>query len=379
MPIRDFLFDIAKIIEGAVGADLDKVNSYSNQLCDRLEVEGEHEGARRIRKILSSKSVKTVGLSRANDNRGSSPAWHLPVDSESRLPTADESTHPIGSVDFFVSDRIRREIDQFLTFFRASDALVANGVGLSPTMLLFGPPGCGKTQLAKYIASELELPLITARVDGLISSYLGSTSKNIRTLFDYVASRPCIFFLDEFDALAKMRDDDREMGELKRVVIGLLQNIDALGKDHVLIAATNHEHLLDAAIWRRFACKIKLEAPDEATRRVMIGKFLHQFAEPGLVDILTWLGEGMTGAQLRHAAEDCIRDSVIKSMTHVEIRSAVERVLAVKCRFDSGAATLSDYVRETRRANPKRFSQAKLSKIFGISQATASRLLKGEG
>ena len=79
-----------------------------------------------------------------------------------------------------------------------------------------GPPGTGKSRLARYIADELGLELYVARLDGLISSYLGSTSKNIRALFDFAAKTPCVLFLDEFDAIAKVRSDGQELGELKR-------------------------------------------------------------------------------------------------------------------------------------------------------------------
>src|SRR4029077_10470965 len=108
-----------------------------------------------------------------------------------------------------------------------------------PSLLIYGPPGCGKTQLARHVAEELHLPLLTARVDTIVSSYLGNTSKNIRSLFEHAMARPCVLFLDEFDAIAKLRDDQHELGELKRVVISLLQNIDALDSSITLIPATD--------------------------------------------------------------------------------------------------------------------------------------------
>lgn len=263
--IRELIFDLSKVVEGAVSGDAQKIVSYATRLSDRLEQGGEADLAKRLRGIISSSKVSRFGLAKASDL--SSPA--IPVDSESRLPVADESTYHSGSIELYLPPNAQSALDTFLTFYRASSLLYAKGVGVSASMLLFGPPGCGKTQLAKYVAAETNLPLITARADSLISSYLGSTAKNIRSLFTHANSQPCVLFLDEFDSIAKMRDDDRELGELKRVVISLLQNIDAMGKDRILIAATNHEHLLDPAIWRRFACRIKLDLPNDESRASM--------------------------------------------------------------------------------------------------------------
>ena len=92
---------------------------------------------------------------------------------------------------------------------------------------------------------------------------LGSTAKNIRKIFDYASRRECILFLDEFDVIAKLRDDKNELGELKRVVNSLIQNIDAFSNDSILIAATNHHELLDPAIWRRFTTIVSLEKPQK--------------------------------------------------------------------------------------------------------------------
>ncbi len=114
---------------------------------------------------------------------------------------------------------------------------------------------------------------MTARLDGLVSSFLGSTAKNIRKIFDYASKEPCILFLDEFDVLAKIRDDKNELGELKRVVNSLLQNIDNFSEDSILIAATNHAQLLDEAVWRRFTKVLKLDLPNEKLRRELILEF----------------------------------------------------------------------------------------------------------
>src|SRR3712207_5844920 len=126
-------------------------------------------------------------------------------------------------------------------FFQAEDGIRDIGV-----------TGVQTCALPIYISMETGLPLITARLDGMISSLLGSTAKNIRKIFDFASRQECILFLDEFDVIAKIRDDKNETGELKRVVNSLIQNIDVFSRDSIIIAATNHHELLDPAIWRRF-------------------------------------------------------------------------------------------------------------------------------
>ena len=119
-------------------------------------------------------------------------------------------------------------------------------------VLMFGPPGSGKTSAAEGLAAELGIPLVVVRLDSLISSYLGETASNLRRVVDYAARAPFVVLFDEFDAIGRNRDDPQEHGELKRVVNAFLQMIEAYSGTSLLLAATNHEQLLDPALWRRF-------------------------------------------------------------------------------------------------------------------------------
>ncbi|WP_372699087.1 AAA family ATPase [Arthrobacter sp. JSM 101049] len=124
-----------------------------------------------------------------------------------------------------------------------------------------GPPGGGKTSLAEAIATELAVPLLTVRYEGLIGSFLGETASRMDTLFSAVRTRPCVLFFDEFDAVAKERGDTHETGEIKRVVSSLLLQIDKLPSHVIVVAATNHSELLDRAVWRRMQIRMELPHP----------------------------------------------------------------------------------------------------------------------
>jgi SpoVK/Ycf46/Vps4 family AAA+-type ATPase len=126
--------------------------------------------------------------------------------------------------------------------------------GLQPVskVLFYGPPGCGKTLAANVLTGNLGWSMFYVRFDSVISSYLGETSANLRKVFDFATNGPSILFFDEFDAIGKSRDAFEEVGELKRVVNSFLQMMDNFQTRGILITATNHEKLLDSALWRRF-------------------------------------------------------------------------------------------------------------------------------
>jgi len=143
-----------------------------------------------------------------------------------------------------------------------------------------GPPGLGKTMSVKWMARQLGLPLLVLDLSTVMSSLLGKTGGNLRAVIDFAKSEDGILFLDEFDSVAKRRDDEVDIGELKRLVTVLLQEIDNWPHEKLLVAATNHEELLDPAVWRRFDLHLRFELPDRNQVEEAMKRFL-SFAPDG--------------------------------------------------------------------------------------------------
>jgi hypothetical protein len=187
--------------------------------------------------------------------------------------TRDTSTPPArnGNGDSIVAERIpEKKIERLLLpqniidtcnelieEHMRVDLLRSHGLEPRNKILLIGPPGNGKTSLAE----ALMLPILTVKYESLVGAYLGETASRLGKLFDYVKTRQCVLFFDEFETIGKERGDTHETGEIKRVVSSLLLQIDALPSYVIAIAATNHESLLDKAAWRRFQIKMELPKP----------------------------------------------------------------------------------------------------------------------
>ncbi len=363
----EHLLEVLKILDGAVNADRSKVAAYAEQLASKLDASGDKRAAVSIRNTVSKGKALDLAPSRLSQS--------LPVDGESRLALADERRYSHEEVHVVLDEPMAARVEEFIRHVRGSDELIASGVGIAPSLLVHGPPGCGKTELAKHVAAELQLPLLTARTDALISSYLGSTSKNLRVLFEHAMARPCVLFLDEFDAVAKLRDDQHELGELKRVVVSLLQNIDALDNKTVLVAATNHGHLLDRAIWRRFAFKLEMTLPAAAARENLFRQFLGTHAPTGLdLPHLAAAAEGMSGADIRHLCEEARRGAILNRNTTIPDDDLLLRLARIRVPgFD--LMKLRVRVAAARRISRKLYNVRRLAKMFSVATGTVSTLL----
>ena len=373
----DYSSEVLKIVEGALKSDKTKVASYTKLLIEKLQENNEIRLANSFLKILSNSSIVMKQMATGE-------LTQIPIDQESRLPIADiiYSNQAID-VQIVLNSSAYEQVDKFLVYYNNVDKLMKSGIDTPNTILLYGPPGCGKSKLASYICSKIKLPLVTARLDGMISSYLGNTSKNIRAIFEYAQTVPCILFLDEFDAIAKVRDDNNELGELKRVVNSLLQNIDQLKNGSIIIAATNHEHLLDPAVWRRFGFKIPIDVPDDASRKSLVSLFL---PENNLSEkekqILSLSFKGLSGSDIEEICNKSRIDSILTDR-QISLSLVFKNLFEFRNvgRLQNSKDTIEksiyrEQARYLRAIDEKVFSYAQIAVILGVSKSYVSSLFK---
>ncbi|MGH7989373.1 MAG: AAA family ATPase, partial [Limisphaerales bacterium] len=304
-----------------------------------------------------------------------------PVDGESRFPLVEKVEIPESIDRHLFSEPQRIFVDDYLSVVRSRAELEQKGISSGTNLLLYGPPGCGKSHLAFYIASKLQMPLYMARLDGLISSFLGSTSKNIRAVFEFASRTPCVLLLDEFDAIAKLRDDQQEIGELKRVVNSFIQNLDSLGRDIILIAATNHEQLLDPAVWRRFQYLLHIDLPNLEQREAFWFLFSRELNWSSKeLKALADLSEGFSVAAIEGAANR-VKQQVITRQAEPNLHAAIV-ALSSLARGESSTKTILSSIRldephalakRLRKRNPHIYSLSLVGEIAGLSKATMSR------
>lgn len=196
----------------------------------------------------------------------------MPVDADSRQNLLKEDLSPV--LDFRPSwdMQIEGQLEQIIAERENALQLIKEDLEPVKAVIFTGPPGVGKTLAAHWLAFRLNLPLYTLDLASVMSSLLGKTGSNIKAVIEHAKSLPCILFLDEFDAIAKKRDDEKDVGELKRLVNVLLQAIDEWPSTSLLIAATNHPDMLDPAVWRRFEEKINFKKPSTAMIEALLEK-----------------------------------------------------------------------------------------------------------
>jgi SpoVK/Ycf46/Vps4 family AAA+-type ATPase len=250
--------DLAQMVRLALAEQTEDVRLFAARLVRKYRGTAP-DLAEQLELFLKSKPARSVSPMRKLSPPPQA-TQAMPVDDESRL----------SLLKVFKDD----VLGQLIAERRQSDRLRA--IGLTPTRsaIFVGPPGVGKTLTARWLAAQLRVPLYVLDLTAVMSSLLGKSGANLRAAIDFAKREPCVLLLDEIDAIAKRRSDDTDVGELKRLVTVILQEVDEWPASSVLLAATNHPELIDPALWRRFDLVVQFKTPDKQAVKEAVKRFL---------------------------------------------------------------------------------------------------------
>ena len=361
--------EVVSIIEGGLRPDPSRVSAFATHLAERLEQAGEQRMADRIRRLT---------------NRASRPSGStfypqgLPTDSDSQLSLIDESPAAANPIYPVLAPEITAEICRFVELNKRTGELQRIDIAPPTAFLLYGPPGTGKTMAAHAIAADLNLPILVIRLDTLLTSYLGNSAKNLRKTFESAFNRPSVLFLDEVDAIGKMRDDLQEVGEIKRLVNSLLQDLDGARGRQIVIAATNHEHLLDIAIWRRFDVVVAFKNPEIEQCTEIISRMLgDKNIGKDRLRALGRLSVGLSASEVTSSVIRALQDSILDASAPFSNLITLE-ILRRRMSSTGSFSGLSkkSLIRKIRNVEPDRLSNNQIAILLNCSAPYVHEVLK---
>jgi len=298
---------IQSLCRASISVATPAIEKQIERLFSFYQKEGMNEEAEKIKSILEN-GKKSVDMTPSNFKKSFLPAGET-LTKRTQVPVDKETSTPLAEIFFpedlpekipLFDDDIKRAVLSVVGEWKRFDKLFEIDAQPSKSCLIYGKPGTGKTHLAKWLSRQTGLPVVLARLDGLVSSFLGTSSRNIGNLFAFANKYQCILLLDEFDAIAKLRNDAQEVGEVKRVVNTLLQCLDTRREIGFTIGVTNHEGLLDPAIWRRFDIQIEIPLPSTVVLKRLIASFLSPLTySDNEINFLAWCMEGSSGADIK--------------------------------------------------------------------------------
>ena len=297
-------------------------------LCRRIVEEERKQGhgrvAQELEQILTAKPA-------AKPAPQSGTLQRLPTTRREAAPLVQEIPVEKLRHHMVLPDAVERRFQRIEKEFAARTRLARHGLKPRHRILLYGPPGCGKSLGAERLAWNTGLPLHKVRFDTLLSSYFGETMTNLRKVFDAAQASPCALFLDECDSLARSRTERNDVGEVTRITNALLELLEDYHGDGLVIAATNLDSALDTALFRRFdeVLKIPLPGIDEICRLLEVTLSAMETESSVSWREIAQAMDGMSGSDVVHVAQNAAKHCVLEGRRRVgeaDIRHALAEV-----------------------------------------------------
>ncbi|KAK9901936.1 hypothetical protein M0R45_001807 [Rubus argutus] len=321
---------VAKDTHGYVGADLAALSTEAALQCirekmDVIDLEDETIDA----EILNSMAVTNEHFQTALGTSNPSALRETVVE----VPNV--TWDAIGGLE-----NVKRELQETVQYpVEHPEKFEKFGMSPSKGVLFYGPPGCGKTLLAKAIANECQANFISIKGPELLTMWFGESEANVREIFDKArASAPCVLFFDELDSIATQRGSSvGDSGGADRVLNQLLTEMDGVSakKTVFIIGATNRPDIIDPALLRpgRLDQLLYIPLPDEESRYQIFKSCLRKSPVSKYVDLraLAKYTTGFSGADIteicQRACKYAIRDNIEKDMERERRRTQNPEVM----------------------------------------------------
>jgi len=296
---------LADLFRAIAAEDVGSAAAVASQICKAEEQKGHRSAARLLRGALHLNGNTT---SPAHGGFGPEPrnGGLILATALARLPT------DIHLSDVVLVPAARRDLDGVVLEWRHRDRLRRRGILPRSKLLFHGPPGCGKSYTARALGLELGIPAYVVRFDAIIGAYLGQTAIHLRQLFHFAETTPCVLLLDELDALGKRRGSPLDVGELDRIVIALMQELEHSKPMGLIVGTSNMAKHLDDALWRRFDLTLLFRAP---TRKVL-GSYAKSVASAKGVRLSTSIVGQAAGARSFADAEAIVLAEARRQALH---------------------------------------------------------------
>ena len=335
---------------------------------------------RKIKLIQEESEEIAIGISRRISAVGGLGAMRrfksldeVPVDSDSGMELLHVEEIPYVEVAPIIDSQTKEHINRFMTERHHGSELLKKGLRPPTSLALMGPPGVGKTSMARWIAKSLNLPIMILNLASIVTSYLGQTGQNIKKALDRAKLEPSVLLLDEFDALGRFRIGDNDVGEMKRVVTVLLQEIEQWPEHGLVIAATNLPELIDPAFRRRFSRWIWLSLPG-CEERIQI---IRQHYKGGRIperylDLASICLPQASGADVAAFANRVATSEVIEQIS--PIQALIQELSLEIQERQLDKETKGKFAKMARGVDPKRFTYRKLGELLNVSHSTAKNM-----
>ncbi len=296
----------------------------------------------------------------------------LPMDRDTRLSLIRVFDDVDGLQAPILPDLLDKAVAMIIREHKERDRLLKRGISPTRSAALIGPPGVGKTLTARWIASALGKPLLVLDLTAVMSSYLGKTGNNLRSALDHAKANEAILLLDEIDAIAKRRSDESDVGELKRLVTVMLQEVDDWPDTGLLLAATNHPELVDPALWRRFDAELHFDVPHDEAIRTAIERFLadDQPLFAPVMDLMVSAYKGQSLSDVERNINNLRRQYTLEEGALEDIITLIlPREIKQMSRGDRLELALM-------LAQSTAMTQAKINEVTGVARDTLRKRLK---